>query len=498
MKKRWKSKLAALLVLTMLTAVLATGCSSEKKTALDPENPVTITVWNYYTGAQQESFNKLVSEFNETEGKELGITVQASSEGGVSDLEEHILEAAEKKVGAKEMPNVFMAYSDTVYTLDEMGVIEDLSEYLTDEELEEYEDSYLAEGEFGTTEGGLKIFPIAKATEIFFLNQTDWEKFAEATGAELADLETIEGVVETAEKYYEWTDSLTEEEEDGKAFFGRDSMANYMLVGAEQLGHPIFTKDDNGEEELTLDEDTIRKLWDCYYVPYINGYFGSAGRFRSDDVKTGTILSFVGSSAGATFFPSEVFVDDDESYEITSGIMAAPQFADGENYVVQQGAGMAVSKASEAEVEASIEFLKWFTDTERNVQFSIDSGYLPVKKEANDVDLIKSTTTSDSATTDGTSTVEDGDSITTEIIEVAINSLNDGAKSYFPAMSGGADVRNILEYSMSDQAGEDREKVVEAIEAGTSREEAVAAYDTDEHFDEWYQTFKEKLETAIQ
>jgi multiple sugar transport system substrate-binding protein len=65
-------------------------------------------------------------------------------------------------------------------------------------------------------------------------------------------------------------------------------------------------------------------------------------------------------------------------------------------------------------------------------------------------------------------------------------------------MSGGADVRNILEYSMSDQAAEDREKVLEAIETGTTREEAVAAYDTDEHFDEWYQTFKEKLETAIQ
>ena len=32
------------------------------------------------------------------------------------------------------------------------------------------------------------------------------------------ELSTIEGITETAKKYYEWTDSLTEEQNDGKAF----------------------------------------------------------------------------------------------------------------------------------------------------------------------------------------------------------------------------------------------------------------------------------------
>ena len=51
-----------------------------------------------------------------------------------------------------------------------------------------------------------------------------------------SDLETVEGLVDTAEKYYNWTDEQTEEPDDGKAFFGRDAMANYMFVGAKQLG----------------------------------------------------------------------------------------------------------------------------------------------------------------------------------------------------------------------------------------------------------------------
>lgn len=465
-------------------AMLFSGCQKTKETALDVENPVTITVWNYYSGAQQEAFDKLVSEFNDTKGKELGIIVQASSEGGVSDLEEHVMAAAEKKVGAQKMPNVFMAYTDTVYQLNQMGVVEDLNPYFTEEEKAEYVDSYLEEGIFEES-GGLMIFPIAKATEVFMINMTDWNRFAEESGLDIdiSELATMEGVTRTAKAYYEWTDSLTEEENDGKAFFGRDSMANYMIIGARQLGNPLILRDDSGKAVLNFDEKTVRKLWDNYYVPYINGYFGSAGRFRSDDVKTGTIICLVGSSAGTTFFPKEVYLSDDESYPIETGILEAPQFEGGVSYAVQQGAGMAVAKAGTAEVEASVEFLKWFTDTERNIRFSVESGYLPVKKEANDAGVIKKAI--------------DGSDEVMETIEVAIDTLQNNEASYSLAMENGVSVRNILEYSMSDLAAEDRAKILECMEKGTGHDDAVAEYDTDEHFREWYESVKAELEVAM-
>ena len=61
------------------------------------------------------------------------------------------------------------------------------------------------------------------------LNSTDWKPFAQATGVQLSDLETMEGVAEVGRQYYEWTDSLTGTPNDGKAFWGRDAMANYIL-----------------------------------------------------------------------------------------------------------------------------------------------------------------------------------------------------------------------------------------------------------------------------
>ena len=50
---------------------------------------------------------------------------------------------------------------------------------------------------------------------------------------------------------------------------------------------------------------------------------------------------------------------------------------------------MVVTRGSDEEISASVEFLKWFTDQEHNLAFSIASGYLPVTKEATDMKQIE-------------------------------------------------------------------------------------------------------------
>ena len=75
-------------------------------------------------------------------------------------------------------------------------------------------------------------------------------------------------------------------------------------------------------------------------------------------MKLGNIISFVGSSSGATFFPNQVIVNDEESYPIEVRVMEAPLFKDGKRYAVQQGAGMVVTNGDAAHIEGSVEFLK--------------------------------------------------------------------------------------------------------------------------------------------
>lgn len=299
-----RSRFRALVSLVLSAALLlgCVGCGGSAKA------PTTITVWNYYSGDLLSSFNALVDQFNATVGKEKNIVVESFNQGNVTDLEANVLAAAQGKVGAAALPNLYSGYADMAYDLDLMGKVVDLAPYLTAKEKAAYVDGFLSEGDL-MNNGELKIFPVAKSTELLYLNATDWAPFAAATGVTYDDLATMEGVVEVARQYYDWTDAMTSTPNDGKAFFGRDALANYLLCGAQEMGLTIFdTK--NGVMTLHFDKDVIRKLWDNFYVPYIKGWFGASGRFRSDDVKTGNLLAYVGSSASSPFFPAQVMTND--------------------------------------------------------------------------------------------------------------------------------------------------------------------------------------------
>ncbi|MCI8361163.1 MAG: extracellular solute-binding protein [Clostridiales bacterium] len=487
MRKICKRLCALTLTAVMAAGSLAlSGCdtSLDKKFGLTPKDPVSLDLWHYYNGPQKESLDRLVTEFNETVGMEKGIVVTASSQGNVNDLMNKVLDSANKKVGAEPIPDIFAAYADTAYAIDQIGLAADLDPYFTKEELDRYLAGYLEEGRFDA-ENHLKIFPVAKSTEVMMLNKTDWDKFAAATGTELSQLSTMEGLIEASRKYYEWTDSLTDAPDDGKALFGRDAMANYMVVGAKQLGQEIFSVS-GGEMTVGADKDTIRRLWDCYYVPFVNGYFGAYGKFRSDDAKTGALLACVGSTSSATYFPQRVYTNDDDGYPIEVLVIEPPCFEGGEKVAVQQGAGMVVTKSDEKTEYAAAVFLKWFTEAQRNMKFVVETGYMPVEKAANDVSLVESALQD----VDASACLQD-------TLKVGVGMTQTHQMYTTKAFRGGAAARAVLENAMNDQAKADAAAVQALVDGGQTRKDAAAQYTTDQHFEEWYQDFLQKIADAV-
>ncbi|MDD3367703.1 MAG: extracellular solute-binding protein [Lachnospiraceae bacterium] len=473
--KKW----IAITLIMCMTFSMA-GCGSSTEHGLSSKKPQSITIWHYYNGALATQFDELVAEFNNTVGKEKGIIVTAESKSSVDDLIAALRDAADQKVGAPKMPNIFQCYLDTAMDLDKNDLLANLDAYVTADEKAEYMDSYIREGSFGE-DNAFKLFPVAKSSEILMLNKTDWDKFTADTGATEADLQTWEGLTETAAKYYEWSD--------GKAFFGRDAFANYMIVGCEQLGKELFVVD-KGKATLQFDKGVVRKLWDNYYVPYVKGHFVHVGRFRSDDIKLGEIIALVCSTASAVYFPSKVSKTDGSTYDIDYEVLPLPGFAGTDPYAVQQGASMAVTKSTEQAEYASVVFLKWFTETEQNMKYCVSSGYLPVKKETNTVEAFDEYCANAEEALSG---------IETDTIHVTLEQIAGGEKLYTNSgFDGGTEARELLNYGMIDMAVADRANILQRIQAGEAEENVLETYLSDAYFDKWYTQTQAELEKICQ
>ena len=337
----------------------------------------------------------------------------------------------------------------------------------------------MEEGELGVKSEGIKILPIAKSTELFFVNSTDWQKFSDATGCSLSDMTTRDGLLEVAKKYYDYTDSMTIIPGDGKAFFGQQGFANYFLIGAKQMGVDLIKQDADGKTVFNFPKDVMRKLWNYFYVPYIYGYFSSSGRFRSDDVRTGDIICFTATSVSYTYFPKEVILSDEEHYPIDNIVLPCPEIVKGQNIVVQQGAGISVIKGEEAKIKASMEFLRWITSKDVNSKFAISAEYLPVRKDALTVetlDVLKG---------------RGGD----PGLEAALKNVSSNSLYVMPVVENAESIRDVLEHNLEDKAVEDKKAINTAIASGLSREDAIAEYDTEENFNLWYDSLLAELET---
>lgn len=472
----------------LLCFFIITGCSisSKNKYGLDKENPTAVEIWHYYNGVQKIEFDKMVDEFNKTVGKNEGIIVEAFNQGSINEITGKIIDTANKKVGTGKLPDAFLAYADTAYEINKLGLLSDFNKYLTKDEINQYIDSYIEEGKL--SDDKLSIFPIAKSTEILMVNKTDWEKFAKETNADINKFATWEGIAELAKEYYNWTDSKTEEKNDGKAFFGRDAMANYMITGSMELGEEIF-KENDGSPTVNLNKEVLKKLWDNFYIPYINGYYGAYGKFRSDDAKTGDIIAFVGSTSGAEYFPDSIITNDEKSYDIESMVLKLPEFNGKKGYMPQQGAGAVLIKSDSKHEYAVTEFLKWFTEADRNTEFSIRSGYLPVKKEASTSEFVKKKIKeNENLDVSGKSQAA---------ILTAIDQENTFQFYSNTAFSGTNKARDILDKSLLEKAKQDREEIKKQLDKGMPKDEAVLKYESDENFNIWFEKLEDDIKKVV-
>lgn len=360
-----KCSLMPAAVLILLSAFIFAGCG--RRTLLSRRDPVTLTFW-HVNGEQSESpLEKLITEFNQTEGQKQGIIVRTSRITSAQKIQSELLRAQAGGPGAPDMPDLFTCHlSDAEAVGTEQ--LTDWSEYLTGEERDAFVPEFLQQG---TADGRTVLLPFAASSQVLFLNETAFDRFSADTGVTEEDLSTWEGFLDAAQRYYDWSG--------GKTFCAFDYLMSVMeLDDMERNGG----RDENLYSEtgwINTGDREFRKSFCRFAEAAGKGIIQQSDPFGTSQMMTGETICSIGSSAGILYYNDLVTYEDGTTEPLALRAAAMPQAADGTKMMRVSVLGLSACISDERKAEAASVFARWLTDPERNLKFASETGYMPVK-----------------------------------------------------------------------------------------------------------------------
>lgn len=354
-------------ILTFLLAViflLLTGCSSQNRPS--SENPVTLTMWHVYGSQTKSPLNTAIDEFNDTVGKENGITVNVVSVTSSSAIDKALAASANHEPGAEELPDLFTAYPRVAQVVGTDCLLP-WDQYFSEEELSMFKQEFLQEGYFDSR---LLMLPVAKSTEALYLNKTLFADFSAQTGIPAEQLQSFEGLFSAANAYFDWSG--------GKHFTQINDFYHYALVGTKMHGGEFIR-----DGRLQLDDPAFEAVWKPLAQAAIYGGICLDDGYAAARWKTVEIISSIGSTADILYQPDHVIYPDNTTQAIEIVSMPYPRFTEGTAGVVHRGGGLfAIRSSDEKKNYAAAVFAKWLTEQENNLRFVTQAGYLPVTEAA--------------------------------------------------------------------------------------------------------------------
>jgi multiple sugar transport system substrate-binding protein len=265
--------LVAICVLSQLT-----GCTPTDRPA--SENPVTLTIWHVYGSQTKSPFNTAIDEFNNTVGKENGITVNVVSVTSSSAIDKALAASVNGEPGAEELPDLFTAYPRVAQIVGTDRLLA-WDQYFSEQELSAFKQEFLEEGYFDSQ---LLMLPIAKSTEALYLNKTLFADFSAQTGVSMDQLQSYEGLFDAANIYFDWSG--------GKHFVQLNDFYHYALLGTKAYGGEFIRGG-----KLRLDDPAFETVWKLLARTAIYGGICLDDGYAATRWKTVEIISNIGSTA---------------------------------------------------------------------------------------------------------------------------------------------------------------------------------------------------------
>lgn len=362
MKKKWLVLLPAFVLVLSLA-----GCG--EKPLLSPKDPVTLSMWHVYGEQAGSPMDLLVDEFNETVGQEQGIVINVTNLSGAGKIGAELLAAQSGEPGALEMPDLFTCHIGDALALGAENLI-DWNDCFAADERAGFVEGFLADGTAGEA---LLVLPISKSTHVLMLNGSQFARFSADTGVTLDSLATWDGFFTAAAKYYDWSD--------GTPFCAMDYLLRAVELNALAHGSTdLYT----AEGWYDFDDAALRTSWMEFARALVQGHIVVSDLYSNTQVMAGEVLGGIGSSAAILYYNNLVTYPDNTTEPMDLQVVPMPRAADGTALMTQAGVGLCAHKTDEKKAEAASVFAHWLTESQRNLDFVAETGYMPVRKDAFD------------------------------------------------------------------------------------------------------------------
>ena len=360
-------KLISFLAVVLLAVSFAfAGGSAEQATTSESSdvvttisNPITIEFWHSFSGdVQLPVIEGLVKEFNDTVGKEKGITVVPVAQGSGPQLYSKVIGA----IKAGDVPAVAMTkviYNEDYVTADASV---DLTPYINDSEvgITDFDDFFPAfqEESMGYSKEGNYSLPLAKNVDVVYYNA---DFFAENG---LVPPKTWDELEVVAQKIYDLT---------GRAAFGYDNLSYlfqnlcYQYGGAytNNKGDLLFLEDNAWLEGVTNYAD---KVWAGIWRTAGEDYFFSGPFARQ------TIMMYVGGTVESTYINMKGPEFKWSAAPIPQANLEDPHALSYDHVI----AALSLDGYTE-ETYAAWEFIKFITSTEASLKITTGTAYMATR-----------------------------------------------------------------------------------------------------------------------
>lgn len=330
-----------------------------------------LSFWHTQTGANQDKLNAIVEAFNASQPS---VRINPEFQGNYDDLFKKLLAA----VAARQMPDLAVSYPSMVSEYQAADAVVALDPYianskygLSGSERIDFIAPYWKENQYPEFGNALLSFPFTKSLLVMYYN-ADRLKAAGITAA--PENWTWEDYASISKRLSDsvtkgWAISVSASTFDGMVY----SRGGRLISDDQKMW--LFDQK-QGLDSLTLHQDAVRTGW---------GYRVSQANGDQNDFAAGRAMFTLTSTAGFPFYQRAV----DQGARFNWSVATIPH-TEAQPATVLYGASTAVFRSSPERQLGAWLFLKHFASPDVTADWSVASGYMPVRASALQSEAVQS------------------------------------------------------------------------------------------------------------